>query len=146
MRTRYDTVAVVAEGGIRAPEGTEDGRGGRDLVSLGRQLMFNFVNEPARVLDCPSDVEARRRRGKLCSRFEAEHVGDPLPLIPLRITDLAHGIEKADTHHPFICGELDLSGKVVDVLDEATQNLPRSRAGLRPHGIDDVLGEVRVEP
>lgn len=146
MWTHYDTVAVVAERGIRAPEGTEDSGGGGDLISLGRQLMFNFINEPAHVLACTSNVGAGRRRGKLCSRFEAEYVGDPLPLIPLRIADLAHGIEETDTHHPFVCGELDLSGKVVDVLDKATQNLPRPRAGLRPHGIDDVLGEVRVEP
>ena len=80
------------------------------------------------------------------SRLESDNIGDALPLVPLRIADLAHGIYEADTHHPFVCGKLDLAGKVMDMLDETAQDLPGARGGLRAHGLDDILSEVGVEP
>ena len=48
VRAHYDTVAILAERGIGAPEGAEDGRRGGDFVSLGRKLVFDFVDEPAK--------------------------------------------------------------------------------------------------
>ena len=73
MGAHYDTVAIVAEGGIGAPEGAEDGRGGGDFVSLDRKLVFNLVDEPAKRL--ASSLRAiRGERTGLRSRFESDDV------------------------------------------------------------------------
>lgn len=145
MRAHYDTVAILAEGGVGTPERTEDSRGGGDLVGLGRQFVFDFVDKPAERSVGPSRSIRRKRIG-LRSRLESDDVGDALPFVPLGIADLAHGIYEADTHHPFVCGEVDLSGEVMDMLDETAQDLPGTRGGLWAHGVDDVLSEVRVKP
>ena len=55
-------------------------------------------------------------------------------------------MQEAEARQPFVGGELDLSGEVVDVLDETSQHLPRARLGLGTHGIDDILSEVGVKP
>lgn len=91
-------------------------------------------------------VNGAERDTEMHSRLESDHIGDALPFVPLRIADLAHGIYEADTHHPFVRGKLDLSGEIMDMLDETAQDLPRARGRLRAHGVDNILSEVGVKP
>ena len=145
VRALYDTTTGLPEGGIGAPEWTQYCRGGGDLIGFGGNFVFDFVDKSKDRLD-RTGHGTRRKMSRLCSRFEADDVRYPLPLVPLRVTFLPHGVEELHAHHPLIRGKLDLSCKVMDVLDESRQDMPRPRGGLRAHGIDDMLSEMRIKP
>lgn len=70
VRAHDDTVAVLTEGGIGAPEGAKDGRGGGDFVGLGRQLMFDLVDEPAKRSDASLRAKRREKRTALTIRVQ----------------------------------------------------------------------------
>lgn len=56
------------------------------------------------------------------------------------------GVYHFDTCHPLVNCYLILAREVVDVLGQARQNFPHPRRGLRTCSIDDILGEVGIEP
>lgn len=49
------------------------------------------------------------------------------------------------TGHPLIVGQLDITRKVMKVLNQASKDLTSSRRDVGSHGFDDVFGEVGVE-
>ena len=59
--------------------------------------------------------------------------------------DLTNGVDEFHTEHPLGRGELDLTRKVVDVLDQRSQNHASTLGGLGTHGVDNAGSEVRVE-
>jgi hypothetical protein len=59
--------------------------------------------------------------------------------------DLADGVDKLDTEHPLGRGELDLAGKLVDVLDQRTEDDASALRRLGAHGVDHVGREVRIK-
>lgn len=59
--------------------------------------------------------------------------------------DLANGVDELDTEHPLGRGELDLAGKLVDVLDQRTKDDASALRRLGAHGVDHIGREVRVE-
>ena len=79
-------------------------------------------------------------------RFEADDVGNALPLVSSGVADLPHRVHELHAEHPFLCRELHLACKIVDMPDERGEDLPRPGCGLGANGIDDILGEVRIEP
>lgn len=66
-------------------------------------------------------------------------------LVPDVCGDLADRVDKVNTGHPLIGSQLDLTGEVVQVTEQAGQDLAVSGGDIGAHGVDDMLGEVRVE-
>jgi len=58
---------------------------------------------------------------------------------------LTNGVDKVHTRHPLVRGELDFASKVVEMSDEAAENLTVSVVGFGANGLDDMVGEVGVE-
>ena len=59
--------------------------------------------------------------------------------------DLTNRVDVFDAEHPLGRGKLDLARKVVDVLDQRSQDHASSLGGLGPHCVDHIGGEVGVE-
>ena len=78
-------------------------------------------------------------------RLQADHIADTVALVPDGSADLANGVDELDTQHPFGGGELDLTGEIVDVLDEGAQEHTSTLGGLGSHGVDHIGSEVGVE-
>lgn len=68
-----------------------------------------------------------------------------MALVPDGSADLADGVDELDTKHPFGGGELDLTGEIVDVLDESAQEHTSALGGLGSHGVNHIGSEVGVE-
>jgi len=47
--------------------------------------------------------------------------------------------------HPFVYRELVLSREVMQMLDQAANDLPHSGRGFGSCGIDHILGKIRIE-
>lgn len=62
-----------------------------------------------------------------------------------RSADLADRVDKLNAEHPLGGGQLNLTSKVVDVLDKRTQDHASTLGGIGAHAIDDRGGEVGVE-
>lgn len=58
---------------------------------------------------------------------------------------LAHKVDKVDTGHPLIVGELNLARKVVKVANQAGQYQPSPWLHVRSHGVDDALCECWIK-
>ena len=59
--------------------------------------------------------------------------------------NLPNGIDKVYAGHPLVIGQLDLARKVVQVTDQAAEDLAVAGRDVGAHGVEDVLGKVRVE-
>ena len=59
--------------------------------------------------------------------------------------DLTDRVDEVDTHHPLSGGKLDLTGKVVNVLDQRSQDDTSTVRSARSHSIDNIGSEVGVE-
>lgn len=59
---------------------------------------------------------------------------------------LANEIDKVHTGHPLIVGQLNLSRKIVNMSNQAAENLAISRRHIGAHSLEDMAGEVGVEP
>lgn len=79
------------------------------------------------------------------SRFETNDIADAVTLVTDGSADLANGVDELDTHHPLCGGELNLTGEVVDVLNQRTEDDTSTVGSAGSHGIDDIGSEVRVE-
>lgn len=79
------------------------------------------------------------------ARLEAENVGDAVRLVARLGRRLAHGVDKVHARHPLIVGQLDLASEVVQVAQQAGEQLAISRRDIGAHGVDDVLREHGVE-
>ena len=79
-------------------------------------------------------------------RLKAEDVADQLSLVSAVIAHLASPVDQVDTLHPLIDGEVDLAREIVEMADQRADDLARARRGLWARRIDDILGEVRIEP
>ena len=78
-------------------------------------------------------------------RFKADNITHTVHLISRGGTDLAHRVHEADTGHPLIRSELNLAGKIVQVLEQGGENLPVAWRDIGAHGLADQAGEVGVE-
>lgn len=78
-------------------------------------------------------------------RLQTHDITDQLALISLVIAHLTRPIDQLDPLHPFVHGQLDLPGKVVQMSRQAGHDLLHPRGCLWSHGIDDMLGEVGIE-
>lgn len=86
--------------------------------------------------------------GRECARdlrLEPENVGHPQGLIADLGGGLPDAVDKVHADHPLINCQLNLSREVVDVPDQGAQHDPVARRYVGAHGVEDVLGEVRVE-
>lgn len=68
-----------------------------------------------------------------------------MALVPDGCADLADGVDEVHAQHPLVDGQLGLSRKVVDVLDERAEDESLAISGLGANGVDDMFGEVGVE-
>ncbi|KAL3706207.1 hypothetical protein TMatcc_007217 [Talaromyces marneffei ATCC 18224] len=59
--------------------------------------------------------------------------------------DLTNRVDEFNAEHPLGRGELDLTSKVVDVLDQRSQDHASTLGGLGSHGVDHAGSEVGVE-
>lgn len=75
------------------------------------------------------------------SRFKTDDVAKKLSLISLVVAHLSGRINHLHASHPLISGELHLSCKVVNMLDQRCHDLPRPGASLGSHGINDILSK-----
>lgn len=78
-------------------------------------------------------------------RFKSDHVADTVALIANGGADLADRVDKLHTEHPLGGSELDLTRKLVDVLDQRAQDHASTVGGVGAHGIHHVGREVGVE-
>jgi hypothetical protein len=62
-----------------------------------------------------------------------------------REVHVADLVQELHASLPFINGQLDLAGKVMDVLEQRRKNQPCSVIGLRSNGTNDIPGEVGIE-
>lgn len=138
VRAAHDGVAVVAEGGVRRPEGAEDGGRGRDVVGLEGELVGDLVHQTAAV----SRYLEREETDDL--RLQAQDVRHAVRLVPGGAAGLADRVDELDAGHPLVEAEVDLAGKVVQVADEGGHDLAGSGGGLGADGVDDALGELGV--
>jgi len=76
------------------------------------------------------------------SRFQSNNVAKELALIPLLVAHLATTVDHLDGHHPLIRSEVDLTGEIVDVLNEAGHDLSQSWVCLWAGSVDDHLSEL----
>lgn len=152
-RVLDDGGAVVAEGSVGGPKGAEDGGRGRVDVAFCDDFVGDFVNEAARVMEkvslhVPADCITRERRYKVrvCYlRFKTENVRHAVRLVARLGRALPDSIDKVHAGHPLVVGQLDLAGKVVQVADQAAQDLAVARRDVGAHGVEDVLGKGGVE-
>lgn len=79
------------------------------------------------------------------SRFNPQHIAHSPRLVPVLLVCLPNRVDIVDAHNPFLLCELDLSAEVVQVLDQAAEDLSVSGLRLGGHQVDDMLGEERVE-
>lgn len=68
-----------------------------------------------------------------------------MALVANGCADLTNGVDEFHPEHPLGRGELDLTRKVVDVLDQRSQNHASTLGGLGAHGVDNAGSEVGVE-
>lgn len=59
--------------------------------------------------------------------------------------NLADGVDELDPEHPLGRGELDLAGKLVDVLDQGAEDDASALRRLGAHGVDHIGRKVRIE-
>lgn len=118
-----DAVSKGAEGSIGRPEGAENDVGGGSEALVSDDLVGDLVNK----------------------RFKADHVADAVAFVANGSADFADGVDELDTKHPLGGSELDLTSKVVDVLDQRTQDDASALRDLGSHGVDDIGSEVGVE-
>jgi len=118
-----DAGAEVAEGGFGGPEGAEDGGGGGLEALLGDDFVVDFVDE----------------------RFYTQYITYSPGLVSVLPVCLADRIDVIDAHHPFLLCELNLPAEVVEMFDQAAENLSVSGFCLRRHQVDNVLCEERIE-
>lgn len=115
--------AVGAGRGVAAPEGAQNGRGRERLVGLDGLGVGNGVDEA----------------------FEANDVAHQLALVAGLGGHLAGGVDHLDAHHPLVDSQVDLAGKVVDVLDEGGHDLAHAGGRLVAHALDDAGRELLAE-
>lgn len=117
-----DAVTQSAEGSVGRPEGTQNNVGGGGETLLSDNLVGDLINK----------------------RLKTDHITDTVALVANGGGDGTNGVDELNTHHPLSGSELNLTSEVVDVLDEATQDLLGTRRGLRTHGVNHIGGEVGV--
>ena len=78
-------------------------------------------------------------------RLEAQNVGHAMRLIASLGRALAHSVDEVHTGHPLVVGELDLARKVVEVPEEAAEELAIARSDVGTHSVNDMLGELGVK-
>jgi hypothetical protein len=78
-------------------------------------------------------------------RFETNDIADTVTLVTDGSADLTDRVDELDTHHPLSRGELHLTSKVVNVLDQRSQDNTSTVGGVGSHGIDDIGSEVGVK-
>lgn len=78
-------------------------------------------------------------------RLQTHHITNQLALVSLVIAHLASPIDQLDPLHPFVHGQFDFPGKVVQMSRQAGHDLLHPRGRLWSHGIDDMLSEVGIE-
>lgn len=79
------------------------------------------------------------------SRLKANDVANAVAFIANGRADLADGVDELDAEHPLGRGELDLAGKLVDVLDQGAEDDTSALRRLGAHGVDDIGREVGIE-
>lgn len=82
---------------------------------------------------------------KVNSRFQTDDIADPVAFIADGRADLADGVDELNTHHPLSRSQLDLTGKLMDVLDQSAQEETSALRHVGAHGVDDIGCEVGVE-
>lgn len=82
---------------------------------------------------------------KANSRFQPDNIADAVAFVADGRADLAHGVHELNTQHPLGRGQLDLTGKLMDVLDQSAQQETSAFRHLGAHGVDDIGSEVGVE-
>lgn len=135
-----DGIAVLAEGGVGRPEGAEDGGGGRVDVALSDDLVGDLIDKPDK------SQKGNGCKQSCCNlRLETEHIGDTVRLVTGRGRHLAHGVDEVHTGHPLVVGQLNLTRKVVQVAQQAGEDLAVPGRDVLSHGGDDMVGELGVE-
>lgn len=79
------------------------------------------------------------------SRFETNNIADTMTLVTDGSADLTNRVDELDTHHPLSGGQLNLTSKVVNVLDQRSQNDTSTVGSVGSHSVDDIGSEVGVK-
>jgi hypothetical protein len=136
-----DAVAEIAEGSVGRPEGAENdvGRGSQALVS--DDLVGDLIDKPDLVISIDYlilDVAS------MYLRFKADNIANAVALVAHGSADLADRVDELDTEHPLGGSKLDLTSKVVDVLDQRSQDDASALGGSGSHRVDHIGSEVGV--
>lgn len=78
------------------------------------------------------------------SRFKADNVAYTMAFVTNGCADLTNRVDEFHAEHPLGWGELDLTSKVVDVLDQRSQKHASTLGGIGSHGVDHAGSEGRV--
>ena len=78
-------------------------------------------------------------------RLKTDNITHAVHLVPRGGADLADRVHEAHTGHPLIRSELNLAGKIVQVLEQGGENLPVAWRDIGAHGLADQAREVGVE-
>lgn len=119
-----DGVTQTAEGSVGGPEGTQDHVGGRRCAVVEHDLVGDLVHQG----------------------LQPDHVAAAMAFVPDGRADLADGVDELHPQHPFRGGQLDLAGKLVDVLDQRAHEHASPLWHLGTHGVDDAGRELGVKP
>ena len=135
-----DAVTELTERSVGRPEGTENDVGSGRHALLGDNAVGDLVDEAVLLISCVC-----RSKRQVDSRFETNDIADTVTLVTDGSTDLTNRVDELNTHHPLSRSKLDLTGKVVDVLDQGSENDTSTVGSARSHGIDDIGSEVGVK-
>lgn len=78
-------------------------------------------------------------------RFKADNIANAVALVAHRSADLADRVDELDTEHPLGGSKLDLTSKVMDVLDQRSQDDASALGSLGSHRVDHIGSKVGVE-
>lgn len=118
-----DGIPEFAEGGVGGPERTQDDVGSGRVAVIQHDLVGDLVDQS----------------------FQTDHVTDAMAFVADGSTDLTDGVDELHAQHPFRGGQLDLASKLMDVLDQSSQDNAGPLRDLGSHGVDDIGRELGVK-
>lgn len=78
-------------------------------------------------------------------RFQADNVAHQLSLIALVVAHLAGPVDHLHALQPLFRRQIDLTCKIVNVLDKSAQDGSHPRGGVWAHCLDNMVGEILAQ-
>lgn len=78
-------------------------------------------------------------------RLQPDNVTEQDALVAALRAHLPSAVDHVDAREPLVHGQVNLSRKIMNVLDQRRHDSAQSRGGVGAHRLDDMVGEVLAE-